>query len=246
MKTLLATVQEICGRLAQPVPNTVYGSSDKQVVQMMRLLEEGLDWLGQRGQWQTMIKEVTWLTLANEDQGSLNSATGLGSGPSVLQGYDYLLPDTLWDRTNRMPLFGELPDIDWAAMKAWIINGPRFQFRLNNDHFYVNPVPTAGWTWAMNYLSTHTILDTNGTTTKSRFTADTDLVKLPENIVMADLKWRWKKEKGLAYEEDFNTAEAMTVNALARQRPRRKLSMSSQSADSRPQIIVPQGSWNLP
>lgn len=246
MKTLLATVQEICGRLAQPVPATVYGSTDKQVLQMMRLLEEGLDWIGQRGQWQAMIKEVTWVTLAAEDQGTLSSATGLGSGPSVLQGYEYLMPDTLWDRTNRMPLFGELPDADWAALKAWIINGPRFQFRLNNDHFYVNPVPTAGWTWAMNYYSSHTIVNAAGTTTKSRFTLDTDLIKLPDNLVMADLKWRWKKEKGLSYEEDFNTCEAMIVNALSRQRPRRKVSMATPQNDAVPQIIVPQGSWTLP
>lgn len=231
----------------QPVPTTVFGSTDKQVVQMMRLLEEGLEQLQKRGPWQELTREYTWLTTAAEDQGSL--LTGLGSPVVAPVGLDYILPQTLWDRTNRLPLVDQLDAQDWQALKAWVINGPRYQFRLRGNKFLVNPTPTAGWTWAFEYISEFTISNAAGSSFYSRFAADTDIILLPAAIVQLDLRWRWKKEKGLPFAQEFDDLETMLATALSRNggpKKRLRMDINVEYGAPRPIIVVPSGNWNLP
>lgn len=248
MATLLATIQEVCKRLAQPVPSTAFGSSDKAVVQMISILQEGLDVLASRGQWQELTTEYTWVTTAAEDQGSI--LTGLGSPVVAPNGFSYMLPQTLWDRTNKLPLVGPLDSMDWQAMKAWVINGPRYQFRLRRNKFLVNPVPTAGWTWAFEFISQNSISNTGGTSWYKRFAADSDIILLPDQIVQLDLRWRWKKEKGLPYAQDFEDCEVLLANSLSRNKQGKQLQMDLSPDEAgygapRPTIVVSPGSWNV-
>lgn len=244
-QTLLEVMTEVMGRLAQPVPTTVMGNTDKGVIQFKTLLQEGLDSLCQRCQWERLNFEYTWLTVAAEDQGVLMN--GLGSPVVAPNGYSYMLPDTLWDRTNKLPLVGPLDPQDWQAMKAWIINGPRYQFRVRGGHFYINPAPSAGWTWAFEYMSEFPIQATAGGVYKQRFTADTDVILLPNTFVELDLTWRWKKSKGLPYAQDFQDLENLLANMIARNQPAKVLHMDSPDCYTgpRPQIIVTPGSWPL-
>lgn len=245
MASLLATVQEVCRRLVQPVPNSVYGSTDKAVTQMMALLHESLDNLSGRGEWQQLNNEYTFTTLAAEDQGTMS--TGFGSAPVVFNGLRYFLPSTFWDRTNKLPLCEPLDAQDWQALKAWVINGPRYQFRLRGNHFLVNPAPSAGWTWAFEYISENAISNAAGTSFYKRFAADGDLILLPDQIVQMDLRWRWKKEKNLPYAQDFEDCEKLIVDALGRNKPQKILRLDLPDAYStpRPIIVVPGGNWPL-
>lgn len=243
--TLLEIITQVTGRLGQPVPSTVMGNTDKGVVQFKTILEESLDFLSGRAAWERLNKEITFTTVALEDQGTLDSV-GLGSGPTPLVGYRYMLPDTLWDRTNKLPLCGPLDPQDWQAMKAWVINGPRYRFRVRGGHFYVNPVPTAGWTWAFEYISENHIVAAAGIY-KMRFTLDTDIVLIPAQVVELDLRWRWKKEKGLPYAQDFADLEVMLADAKARNQPAKVLRMDNPECYGAPapQIIVSPGNWHV-
>lgn len=242
--TLLQTIQQVARRLAQPVPTTVYGSSDKSVAQFMALLEEGLESLATRGAWQELRHECTFLTLGTEDQGTLDS---IGQTPTETNGLAYILPDTLWDRTNQLKLVDQLDSADWQAMKAWVINGPRYQFMLRQRHFFVNPTPTAGWTWAFEYISEFPILDeAGGLVYQKTFDDDDNVILLPDSIVKLDLRWRWKKEKGLSYAQDFDDCEKLIANYLARSSsPGKKLCLDEAPSDARPAIVIPAGNWNL-
>lgn len=213
---------------------------------MMAILQESLDNLVDRGQWQELNREYTWLTTAAEDQGSI--LTGLGSPVVAPIGFDYLLPQTLWDRTNKLALVGPLDAADWQAMKAWVINGPRYQFRLRAQKFLINPAPTAGWTWAFEYQSKYSISNSTATTFYDRFAADNDLILLPDKIVQLDLRWRWKKEKGLPYAQEFADLEDLLVNAMSRGKANKVLRLDTTESigEPRPTVVVPAGNWNLP
>jgi hypothetical protein len=230
---LLILLQEWTGKMGLPIPTSVYANTDAQVIQMRRLLEESLENLADRGLWQELRKEAALVTLAAEDQGTLSSI--------ATDGYDYMLPYTFWDRTNKLPLVGPLDDQDWQALKAWIITGPRYQFSLREDHLYVTPAPTAGLDWRFVYKSLNTITNSAGASPSNRFAADTDLIRLPSRVVKADLTWRWKQLKGAPYAEDFETAEALIVNAIGRSGGiKRDLHMDGDRSDGpRPAIVVP-------
>lgn len=239
MSTLLETVVLFCQRQALPVPTTVFGSTDTQVIQAMALLQEGLENISARGAWEGLTAEASWTTLAAQSQGTIASL--------ATNGYRYLLPRTLWDRTEKLPLLGPTSAQDWQALKAIVVTGPRYSFRLRGGLFIVTPAPPAGHTWVFEYVSENFLVALDGTTYKSEFTADTDEILLPKQIVLADLRWRWKKEKGLSYAEDFASCEAMITDALGRDGGKPVLDMGERSCngDILPGIFVPSGSWNV-
>jgi hypothetical protein len=153
----------------------------------------------------------------------------------------------LWDRTEKLPLLGPTSPQSWQALKAIVITGPRYSFRFRGGNFLVTPAPPAGHTWVFEYVSRNFALDNDGTTYKSILEEDSDEILLPDQIVKADLRWRWKKEKGLAYAEDFNRAEELIANALGRDGSKPILRLDGEGDnDIRPGIFVPSGSWPLP
>jgi hypothetical protein len=241
MATLLSTVQQFAQRKGLPSPLAVMSSTDAGVIQMKALLEKECIALAARGQWQTLINEMTFLSLSTEIQGTISA--GLGSGPSVFNGYRYMLTQIMWDRTQRIPILGAVTPQDYQYLKAIIAVGPWPQFRWRGDELHFNPVAAAGHTIAFeyqtsNWCSLHGVL-TNGA---ALFVNDDDTMRLPGDIVLAGLEWRWLKEKGLAYAEDFNTYEDMVSDALSRDRGARVLNLAGQTGGIQPAVIIPL--WN--
>lgn len=236
MATLLVTIQEICRRFAITVPGTVIGSTDKQVVQLYSILQEGLDELSGRGAWERLVNEASWTTTATESQGALTTL--------ATNGFKYILPQTLWDRTEKLPLLGPISGREWQALKAIVITGPRYSFRLRGGLFIVTPAPPAGHTWVFEYVSSNYILAVDGTTYKKRFTADTDEILLPDDIVQVMLRWRWMREKKLDYAEEFNTCERMVINAIGRDGVKPVLWMDQHGSHGpQPGVFIPSGTW---
>lgn len=236
--TLLSTVQHFYRRINQPVPSTVYGSTDTMVLQIMALLEEEGNDLATRHDWNVLTREASHTTLANEDQGALTSI--------ATNGFRHIKNDTIWDRTNHLQVFGPLDNAQWQANKAVSSTGPRYQYRIRGNHLLVNPTPTAGYSWYFEYVSKNWILDDGGTVYKQFFTVDNDTILLPEDLVLMGLRWRWKKEKGFDYAEDFRTYEMQVKDAIGKDGSKHNLSMDGGPKNKVPGIFVPQYSWNLP
>jgi hypothetical protein len=232
--SLLTTIQRFAQRTNIPVPNAVLGSTDEQVLQASALLnEEGND-LSTRGDWQQLTFEATHTTLAQEDQGDIKTIAS--------NGFSYIKQNTIWDRDLRLPVY-VIDGADWQQVKAIAVTGPRYQARFRADRLISNPVPPAGHTWAFEYVSENWIL--NGSTYKQYFTADDDEILLPEKILLQGLRWRWKKEKGLEYAEDFNTYEEMVQKALSRDGMKRNISMAESRYTPQPRVYVPDEFTNL-
>lgn len=237
--TLLEVVTQFCQLKALPVPASVMGSTDAQVTQIRRLLEKSGRDLRGRGIWEKLTFEALWSTTASEDQGAITAL--------ATNGYRAFLPWTLWDRTEMLPLLGPTSAKEWQFLKAIVITGPRFSFRLRGGHFLVTPAPPAGHTWVFEYCTNNFILQSNGTTYLETFANDTDEILFPDEIVMADLEWRWLKEKGLDYAEDFKGAEGL-INVAVNQdggKPALYMDEYGQRGPT-PGIFVPAGSWAIP
>lgn len=232
---LLQIIQYVCGRTNVPVPTSVMSLvSDTRILQMLRLLEEEGNDLASRGDWQSLTFEATHTTLATENQGSILTIAS--------NGFRHIKNGTFWDRTAKLPIYGPLNDQEWQARKALTITGPRYCYRMRGWSLLSNPAPPAGSTWAFEYISKNWILGADGTTYKQYFTLDTDIIQIPEVLVIMGLRWRWKKEKGLEYAEDMRTYEMQVHDALSNSGGKAVLSMASEKYTG-PGIFVPDRSW---
>ena len=235
---LLQVVQYFCGRVNIPVPATVTGSTDAQIQQVMRILEEEGNDLASRHSWQGLTLEASHTSLAQEDQGAITAL--------ATNGFRYIKNGSICDRTDQTKIIGPLSDQEWQSAKAMAPTGPDYRFRIRGNKMLIIPVPTAGKSWYFEYVSKNWILGADGTSYRQYFTFDTDTIILPEELVLAGLKWRWKKEKGFDYAEDMRTYELQVKDAMGRDGGRKVLNMNACEGDAMPGVFVPQGSWQVP
>lgn len=234
--SMLTLIQSFCKRTNISVPSTVLGSTDTQVLQILALLEEEGDDLAKRYDWEVLTNEATHTTVATESQGAITTIAS--------NGFDRFKPNTFWDRSEQLPVY-VINDTDWQQVKAIAVTGPRYQARIRGGNLIANPVPVAGNTWAFEYISKNWITDSGGSNPDSEFNDDSDLILLPNDIVKMGLRWRWKKEKGFDYDEDFRTYENMISKAIGSDGLKRNLNMSDGPLTPSPKVYVPDGSWNL-
>jgi hypothetical protein len=192
--SVLALVQEFCGKKTLPVPGAVIGSTDTGVIQIRYLLAEALRELSQY-HWQEQKIEKTWTSVATEDQGALTSVFGTD--------YRSLVPATMWDLTLKRPVFGPVTDASWGNLKAFPAAGPIYQYKILQNHLHIFPTPPAGHSMYVIYESNYPVTDSGGTA-KATITADTDLFLVPDIIVSRSLDYRWKRQKGEPWEADYN------------------------------------------
>lgn len=234
--SLLEIVQKFCERTGLDVPETVMGNADPKIRQIRSLLEEEGKDLAKRGIWEGMVYEASLTTLAQEDQGAMADI--------ATNNFDYILNQTIWDRSTRLPVLGPLAPVDYQALKALVSTGPRYRWRLRGGRLLVNPSPPAGSTWKFEYVTKNWILNVSGVGCEY-FDLDTDTTVFPADLAILGLRWRWKKEKGLEYAEDFRTYEMQVKDALGRDGGKKWLRMDQDGWEPKPGVFIPEGSWSL-
>lgn len=234
--TCLSIVQTILARLSQTTTNDAVGSTVQEIQTVLALCnEEGQD-LAARYPWTALQVEATFTTLAVEDQGAVET---------IAPGVNYIVNDTIWNRSLRRPVFGPRNQQSWQQQKAFAINGPWSSYRIQAGHIKMYPVPAAGQSCYFEYISKNWCSDSTGATTYSSWNANEDLPLLDEQLIILGTIWRWKKLKGFEYAEDFNTYERRVNNAMGRDGGKDWLSTSNTKYDIFPGVVVPAGSWNL-
>lgn len=235
--SILSVVQDFCQLKGLPSPATIFGNTDAQVLQIMQIAEEEGKDLRTRGDFNGITFEKTLTTVAAENQGDMNT---------LAPGFRHFIKGTLWDRTNQEPLYS-LNAQEWQYAKAVVTTGSPYNIRVRGNKLIVNPTPTAGLTWAFEYLSNYWILAADGTTYKEGFTADTDTILLPESLIEYGLKWRWLESKGLPYQEAFSTYEAQVANYLGQDGIKRGISMvKSRDISVNSRLSVQDRGWPFP
>lgn len=235
--TLLSIVQDVCNECALPQPSTVISNTDGTVRQLLALSNRSGKMLAQRGAWQELSQSATIVTLAAELQGAIET---------LLPGFNWYVYQTMWNRSLRTRVWGPLYPAEWQFLKAGTITGPFPDFRIQNKNLYMLPIPTAGQTIGLEYMSRNWCQSSGGTG-KEKWSVDTDVGTLSEDLLTMDLIWRFKAAKGFDYAEDFRQADMAINNALARSGGKQILNMGEQNRYANTQfgVSAPDGSWNL-
>jgi len=233
MLTCLQILQTVCKRIGIPSPTVGFGSTDQQIIQLLSIVEEEGQEQATRYAWQTLQNEATFTTAATQLQTTVSSIT---------TGFDYIINDTIWNRTLRRPVYGPKSQQDWQQTKAMQINGPFNSFRIINDSINFYPNPVAGQSCYFEYQSKNWI-NTTALATSATWTNDGDTPKLDDQLVILGTIWRWKAVKGLGYAEDFSKYERRILDAMGRDAGKQMLNMGGTKYDIQPGIFVPAGNW---
>lgn len=236
-RNLLQILQRVCRRVGLPVPASVVTSTDAQVMQMRVILEDVISEALTRWNWSQLNNRATFSTVAAESQGSLIDLTGAD--------FVKINNNTLWDMTNRRPVYGPVGQPEWQMRKAVSLSGPFHQYQIRGGELLLDPTPPAGLSYSFFWTSNKYVLGEDGVTRKSEFTADTDTVVFSDEFAHFGLLYGWKQEKGLPYAEDLRTWEMRAMAESMGDGTKAILSLDGGQPSARPGILVPEGDWPL-
>lgn len=202
----------------------------------MEYVNEAGQELAARATWQALKNEAVFTTVPAMVQGTIQALAG--------PGYAFMVNNTMWNRSQRRPIFGPLSDADWQQIQAMFVAGPFIQYHIEGNQLQFFPVPAAGQTVAFEWVSNLWCTSSTGAPQTSLLT-DTDLALLDERVITLDALWRFKRANQLAYDEDYNKAQAAIEDLIARDGSKPTLNLKGAETDFFPGVLVPAGNFTL-
>jgi hypothetical protein len=224
--SLLTIVQNAAGRLGLDIPTSVISNTNENVVSMLRLANQEGKAMARRYPWQVLTKEQTFVTTA--------AAVQTGAVPSD---FDWIIPDTMYNRTNKRPVSGPVNASEWQAAQATLITRVVDTFRMRGDSILITPTPAAGETIAFEYISKRWVdaSPTDGVGDKGQFSIDTDVPVIDDEIITLGIVWRFLQRRGLDYSEAMLDYEREFNQAAMRDGGKPRLNMDRGRSDRIPQ-----------
>jgi hypothetical protein len=231
-------IADAADRLGVVRPTSVIGSADQQVRQLLALAQQEGKELARRYPWQVIVKEKTITATATETQTS-----------AIPSDFDRFVSDTFYNRTKNRKVEGPLNAQEWADYKASVSTVLFDAFRVRGDSLLLAPTPSAGDTYAFEYVSTWWVATAAASTTPAQATwlADGDVGILSEEIMTLGVVWRFLRAKGLDYAEAFRSYEIAVTQRQGWDGGKRIVNMARGGFPSgRPRTpSFPDGSWSL-
>lgn len=194
--TLASIADEVCDIVGVERVTGISGATDTRYAQIRALIQQATDDLYRRHDWQALVRLRSYQTVAGEAQ------------PAFLpEDYGRMAAgQTMRTNVNYEEIMGPLSPEQWADVH-WNPGGLVAQYwRFIGREIHLYPAPPVGQNVTLEYLSRFTIQSADGVL-KDRWSSDTDVSLLPENLIALSAIWRWKSAKGFAYAEDMANFE---------------------------------------
>lgn len=202
--SLLQMCQDAALLVGIAQPSAIISSTEETSQQLRALAQQEGDELSRAHDWRRLKVQAT--------------ITGDGSTTlfDLPDDFDRQVPgDALWlDDSPQLPLIGPISDEEMLALQAATANPSRPVWRYFGDQFEIWPALSSTQTVTYEYRTSEWIVSFDGTATRSRWVADSDLAKVPERIMTLGLVWRWKRAKGLDYAEEFESYQMEKTKAM--------------------------------
>ncbi|MEL6758228.1 MAG: hypothetical protein AAFP81_17485 [Pseudomonadota bacterium] len=201
--TVLSAIQQACTVIGLEKPDSVFGSTEREHVELADLANE----IGER-----IAKAAEWRVLAAVETITGDAVTTAWPLPAD---YDRMTKDSkVWLSTYQTPatrisslddwLEREVREIDFLY-NAWIIFG---------GNMNIKPELAVGAT-AKFYYQQNTFVRASDNTRKAAFDNDGDSFMLDERMLRLGIIWQWKETKGLPYAEDMTNFEMLQSKRIA-------------------------------
>jgi len=216
MATLLSLCQDVLKEIGTyEIPDTIVNNTNETAKQIYALANrQGLSLLREKVDWQELVKEYTFTTIASQETYALPSD------------FRNIINNTLWDRTNDWQMIGQVDEKKWQELKSSnLASGIRRWFKLSGNLIHIFPTPTTtGDTIAYTYMS-NSWCQSSGDVAQSKFLADSDVLNLDEQLMIMGIKWRFLKEKGLSYQDSYQEYQIELQRVIARNTPTSDINM---------------------
>lgn len=209
----LQIVQQVCAWQALPIPSALFAATDPQTIELRGLLNEELLELKKWPDcyWRKLIRQHTFISQDSDVQ-------TLSPLPDDLE---YIIPNTMWDRSLTRPCLGPIDPATWQAWKARpILTSVLWGWRLRGPEFLTAPNPPAGDTVAYEYISNLAVYaaPADPLPTKDYFDADADTAVFDGMMMARGVRWRFLSQKKLDYTAEYQ----MWVGLVQREASRNK------------------------
>ena len=235
--SLLTMIQGVANSMGFPAPNFVVSSGDQMVREWLALANTSGQLLVSSYVWQELTRECLFTSTAAYDQGTINGTL------VTTDDFDRMVDNTLWNRSAIMKATGPVNSVEWQSDAAFQAAAPYPKYRIWRGKLFIGPVgslPTAGDTYAFEYVSNQFCQGANGTG-QNLWLADDDTGILSESLMKLDIIWRWKQMKSLEYADDLATFEDEWATTTGQTTGGRSLYLGGANVIF--PINVPEGNW---
>ena len=225
--------------LARPGASGLVASESPQDRQMLALLHSAGGDLLREHNWSNLIATASIVTASASVSYSLPSD------------FERLIPGTGWDRTNQFPLNGNIPVQRHQYWLSSSVVAPitRKEFRLfignNSQTLYVHPSPGDGDVLSFLYIKKHWVTNETSASAADTIAADTDRTLYKPELMVKELKWRFRAAKGLDATVFKIEADNLREVLIARDQATGTLDMTGGQQLSEIDVITTDGNWNL-
>lgn len=235
--SLLTMIGNVCKAMGLPAPTAVMSSTDTRIIELLAMANTSGQELVDVYDWQELQRQCVFSATADYDQGLFNSDI-------VTDGdFNRIVNNTLWNRSGILQAMGPVTGVEWQSDTAFQAAAPFPKYRIWRGRLFIGPVgslPTAGNTWAFEYISKNWCQGAAGTA-QSEWLADDDTGILDENLMKLDILWRWKASKSLEYADDLENFTQKLALRKGQTTGARSLYLGG--ANIIFPINVPEGNW---
>lgn len=205
--SLLTLCQDVAVMVGLNKPSSIINNTDSDAQKLLAIANMEGRALSRRYDWQLLVKETSFTTIAAGDQGAVDD---------IAPGFDRFISRTVFKRNQGRELFGSLDAHTWQFNKSWPLAGIYDRFRVRDGHLLIIPTPTAGDTIYFEYISKYWV---NGD--KEEFTADTDTPILSDELVRLGMIYRTRASLGLDYSREKDEYEKAVDQKVGTDVPRK-------------------------
>lgn len=227
--TLLTAVNSAQRLLSLPVTTGVVGDGQETQNLLLELAKREVVDSARRHDWPTLRRSQSFTA----------SLASLQSAPGKPTNFDRAIPGTFWNDTTARRMMGPLNDQEWALTQGATTTGTITQYVMfRYDGLHIFPIPTAADTIIYEYII-NTPWENSGGTALTMPTADTDVSKLGDELLLLGLVWRYKQAKDRPYAEDLRNYEIRLQSEINANKTARTLHLAPPEYEWPPLPVVP-------
>lgn len=192
------------------IPATIINNTQEIAQQLFESVRLATKDVFERHDWSVLNYDKTFNSVASQAQYDLPSD------------FDRMVDSTFFNTTRRTEIFLITPRA-WRQFSLNVNASIIHKYRIRQNKVELLPTPSSVEAFVYEYISNLVILATDGITTKTDWTADSDTSLLNEDLIELQATWRFLKLRGKAYADEQREADDRLLDISGRDAGRAKI-----------------------